>query len=120
RGSGDTDLAGIAVCDSGAVETMLRRADMAMYWAKADGRGRYRFFDRSMDEKLRQRVELESQIGGAITLGQILHYNQRILRVETVETIGFELIARCVHPKLDVLTTAVVIAIADDTGTIGK
>ena len=98
RGSGDTDLAGMAVRDGGAVETMLRRADMAMYWAKADGRGRYRFFDRSMDEKLRQRVELESQIGGAITLGQIVPYYQRIVRLETGETIGFEVLARWVHP----------------------
>ena len=36
---------------SGAlVETALRQADMAMYWAKAEGRGRYRFFDHSLDE----------------------------------------------------------------------
>ena len=120
RGSGDTDLAGMAVCDNGAVETMLRRADMAMYWAKADGRGRYRFFDRSMDEKLRQRVELESQIGGAITLGQIVPYYQRIVGLETGETIGFEVLARWVHPKRGVLTSDVFIAIAEDTGTIGK
>ena len=80
-GCGDTDMDNLAVRDGGAVETMLRRADMAMYWAKADGRGRYRFFDRSMDDKLRQRVELESQIGGAITLGQIVPYYQRIVRL---------------------------------------
>lgn len=120
RGSGDTDLAGMSVRDNGAVETMLRRADMAMYWAKADGRGRYRFFDRSMDEKLRQRVELESQIGGAITLGQIVPYYQRIVRLETGETIGFEVLARWVHPRRGVLTSDVFIAIAEDTGTIGK
>ena len=120
RGSGDTDLAGMSVRDNGAVETMLRRADMAMYWAKADGRGRYRFFDRSMDEKLRQRVELELQIGGAITLGQIVPYYQRIVRLETGETIGFEVLARWVHPRRGVLTSDVFIAIAEDTGTIGK
>src|SRR5262245_5554252 len=69
----DTSLnsSALPVRDGGPVETMLRRADMAMYWAKAEGRGRYRFFDSGMDEKLRLRVELESQIGGAITLGQI-------------------------------------------------
>ena len=60
-GCGDTDTTQMAVRDGGPVETMLRRADMAMYWAKSDGRGRYRFFDRSMDQKLRQRVELESR-----------------------------------------------------------
>jgi diguanylate cyclase (GGDEF)-like protein len=120
QGCGDTDLAGMAARENGAVETMLRRADMAMYWAKADGRGRYRFFDRSMDDKLRQRVELESQIGGAITLGQIVPYYQRIVRLETGETIGFEVLARWVHPRRGVLTSDVFIPIAEDTGTIGK
>ena len=65
-GCGATDVTGMAVRDSGLVETMLRRADMAMYWAKSDGRGCYRFFDQNMDEKLRERVELETQIGDAI------------------------------------------------------
>jgi hypothetical protein len=58
---------GVATCDPSAhrndamaqhdganVETALRQADMAMYWAK----GQYRFFDRAMDERLQQRVEL--------------------------------------------------------------
>lgn len=119
-GCGDTDTTQMAVRDGGPVETMLRRADMAMYWAKSDGRGRYRFFDRSMDQKLRQRVELESQIGGAIALGQIVPYYQRIVRLKDAETIGFEVLARWVHPKLGVLTSEVFIPIAEDTGTIGK
>jgi diguanylate cyclase (GGDEF)-like protein len=119
---GDTSFNSTAlpIRDGGPVETMLRRADMAMYWAKADGRGRYRFFDRRMDEKLRQRVELEAQIGGAITLGQIVPYYQRIVRLDDAETIGFEVLARWVHPKHGVLTSEVFIPIAEDTGTIGK
>jgi diguanylate cyclase (GGDEF)-like protein len=44
--------------DGTPVETALRQADMAMYWAKSEGRSRYRLFDRSMDEKLQLRVEL--------------------------------------------------------------
>ena len=70
---------GVATCDPSAhrndamaqrdganVETALRQADMAMYWAKAEGRGQYRFFDRAMDERLQQRVELEAEMKGAI------------------------------------------------------
>ncbi len=119
-GGGDTDMTAMAMRDSGEVETMLRRADMAMYWAKADGRGCFRFFDRSMDAKLRERVELESQIGGAIAEGQIVPYYQRVVRLEDGETIGFEVLARWVHPQRGVLTSDVFITIAEDTGTIGK
>jgi diguanylate cyclase (GGDEF)-like protein len=118
---GDTGMpANMAVHDGAPVETMLRRADMAMYWAKSDGRGCYRFFDRSMDEKLRQRVELESEIGNAIAEGQIVPYYQRIVRLDDGETIGFEVLARWIHPKRGVLTSDIFIPVAEDTGTIGK
>jgi diguanylate cyclase (GGDEF)-like protein len=119
-GCGATDVTGMAVRDSGLIETMLRRADMAMYWAKSDGRGCYRFFDQNMDEKLRERVELETQIGEAIASGQIVPYYQRIVRLEDGETIGFEVLARWVHPRRGVLTSDSFISIAEDTGTIGK
>jgi diguanylate cyclase (GGDEF)-like protein len=56
--------------DGAPVHTALRQADMAMYWAKAEGRGRYSFFDRTMDERLQQRVELEAEIAGAMKLGK--------------------------------------------------
>jgi predicted signal transduction protein with EAL and GGDEF domain len=118
---GDTGMpANMAVHDGAPVETMLRRADMAMYWAKSDGRGCYRFFDRSMDEKLRQRVELESEIGNAIAEGQIVPYYQRIVRLDDGETIGFEVLARWIHPKRGVLTSDIFIPVAEDTGMIGK
>ena len=116
---GDTGMAnGLPVADASPVETMLRRADMAMYWAKSEGRGRYRFFDRSMDERLRQRVELESEIRDAIDAGQIVPYYQRIVRLDDTETIGFEVLARWVHPKRGVLTSEVFVSIAEDTGSI--
>ena len=91
-GCGDTDMTNMAVRDGGAVETMLRRADMAMYWAKADGRG----YNSSIAAWTRNCVSVwssKSQIGGAITLGQIVPYYQRIVRLEDGETIGFEVLA---------------------------
>jgi diguanylate cyclase (GGDEF)-like protein len=106
--------------DGTRVETALRRADMAMYWAKSEGRDRYRFFDRSMDEKLKQRIELESEIRSAIASGQIVPYYQPIVDLESGTTSGFEVLARWEHPKWGLLLPDSFISIAEDTGTIGE
>ena len=106
--------------DGGPVETALRQADMAMYWAKAEGRGCYRFFDRSMDERLQQRVELEAEIKGAIAAGQIVPYYQPLIDLDTSKTVGFEVLARWAHPKRGVLLPEIFIPIAEDTATIGQ
>jgi diguanylate cyclase (GGDEF)-like protein len=105
--------------DGAPVHTALRQADMAMYWAKAEGRGRYSFFDRTMDERLQQRVELEAEIAGAIEAGQIVPYYQPIVDTETEETVGFEVLARWHHPVRGVLAPEVFVSIAEDTGNIG-
>ena len=121
--TGSLDGAGnvaMAERDGTRVETALRQADMAMYWAKAEGRGRYRFFDRSMDEKLRQRVELEAEIDGAIAAGQIVPYYQPIVDLHNRKTVGFEVLARWEHPKRGLLLPDIFIPIAEDTGMIGK
>ena len=93
----------MAARDGGRVETVLRQADMAMYWAKSEGRGRYRFFDRSMDERLQLRVALEAEIKGAIAAGQIVPYYQSIIDLHSRETVGFEVLARWEHPKRGLL-----------------
>jgi predicted signal transduction protein with EAL and GGDEF domain len=80
--------------DGTPVETALRQADMAMYWAKSEGRSRYRLFDRSMDEKLQLRVELEGEIGAAIASGKIVPFYQPIVDLHTFDTVGFEVLAR--------------------------
>jgi diguanylate cyclase (GGDEF)-like protein len=106
--------------DGTLVETALRQADMAMYWAKSEGRCRYRLFDSSMDEKLQQRVELEGEIGAAIAAGQIVPFYQPIVDLHNSETVGFEVLARWEHPTRGLILPKVFIPIAEDTGLIGK
>jgi predicted signal transduction protein with EAL and GGDEF domain len=106
--------------DGANVETALRQADMVMYWAKAEGRGQYRFFDRAMDERLQQRVELEAEMKGAIEAGQIVPYYQPLVDLETSETVGHEILARWKHPTRGLLLPETFIPIAEDTATIGE
>jgi diguanylate cyclase (GGDEF)-like protein len=106
--------------DGTPVETALRQADMAMYWAKSEGRSRYRLFDSSMDEKLQLRVELEGEIGAAIAAGQIVPFYQPIVDLHNFETVGFEVLARWEHPARGLILPKVFIPIAEDTGLIGK
>jgi diguanylate cyclase (GGDEF)-like protein len=115
---GDHDAMGER--DGTVVETALRQADMAMYWAKTEGRGRFRFFDREMDRKLQQRVELEAEIRGAIKAGQIVPYYQPIVDLDHSGVVGFEVLARWIHPTRGVLTSEVFIQIAEDTGNINE
>ena len=56
---------------------------MAMYRAKSEGRGVYRFFDAAMDERLQERVQLEREIKGAIARGEIVPYYQPLVDLNT-------------------------------------
>ena len=100
------------------VETALRQADMALYRAKLEGRGGYRFHDSEMDENLQQRIQLEREIKGAIARGEIVPYYQPLVDLKTDKTVGYEVLARWRHPTRGVLSPSLFIPIAEDTGSI--
>jgi diguanylate cyclase (GGDEF)-like protein len=109
----------ISLRDGSQLETTLRQADMAMYRAKTEGRGLYRFFDRAMDETLQERVQLEREIKGAIAKGEIVPFYQPLVDLHTQEVTGYEILARWQHPTRGLLLPEVFIPIAEDTGAIG-
>jgi diguanylate cyclase (GGDEF)-like protein len=114
---GQTDM--LRTQDGGEVETILRQADMALYQAKAHGRGGYRLFERSMDDELRRRMELEREIKSAIHRGEIIPYYQPVVELKSGRLIGFEALARWEHPLHGLLQPQVLIPVAESTGTIG-
>ena len=113
------DTGGLGRRDGSAVETAMRQADMAMYRAKTEGRGMYRFFDAAMDERLQERVQLEREIKSAIARGEIVPYYQPLVDLNTRKTIGHEILARWKHPTRGLLLPELFIPIAEDTNTIG-
>ena len=116
-----TDISiGISVSPDDAIEAdaLLRNADMALYGAKADGRGTYRFFEPEMNTRMRARRELEMDLRKALVSKEFeLHY-QPLVNLKTNEINGFEALVRWNHPKRGLVSPADFIPIAEETGLI--
>ncbi|MEB3289846.1 MAG: EAL domain-containing protein [Leptolyngbya sp.] len=96
----------------------LRDADIAMYKAKARGRGCFVLFDPSMRQHVLDRLQLEQDLRQAIDQQELdLHY-QPILRLATGQICGFEVLVRWHHPQRGLLLPADFIPMAEETGLI--
>jgi diguanylate cyclase (GGDEF)-like protein len=105
---------------SGTVEALelIRDADTAMYKAKNSGRNRYAFFDTSLREQVRARVDLEQALRGALDRGELSVHYQPIIDLATERFCGYEALMRWDHPHLGRVSPLEFIPIAEDTGLI--
>ena len=111
---------GIALAPADAVEggLLLRRADLALYAAKAAGRRRFCRFHPEMDARAQARQALETDLRRAVALGQFhLHY-QPLLEVASGEVIGFEALLRWNHPTRGMVSPVEFIPLAEEIGLI--
>lgn len=111
---------GIAVApNSGSdPDQLLKNADMALYLAKGEGRGIYRFFEHEMDKQLQALHSLESDLRKAIVGGEFeLHY-QPIVSLKTNKVCGFEALVRWNHPERGMIFPIQFIPLAEETGLI--
>ena len=99
-------------------ETLLSHADVALYRAKSEGRGAYRFFTDSMDAEVRTRVGLTTELREAIAAGQLFLLYQPKVDTETGRITGVEALARWRHPERGVLGPDIFIPIAEKSGLI--
>jgi diguanylate cyclase (GGDEF)-like protein/PAS domain S-box-containing protein len=108
----------VAPMDAIAPDALLRNADMALYGAKADGRGTFRFFEPEMNTRMRARRELEMDIRKALVGKEFeLHY-QPLVNMQTNEVSAFEALLRWDHAKRGSVSPAEFIPIAEETGLI--
>ena len=116
-----TDISiGVSVAPFDAIEAepLLRNADMALYGAKADGRGTYRFFEPEMNTRMKVRRELEMDLRKALVGKEFeLHY-QPLVNLQTNAVNGFEALLRWNHPKRGLVPPADFIPVAEETGLI--
>lgn len=97
---------------------LLRDADIAMYRAKALGKGRYAVFDREMYAQTLQLSQIETDLRYAIERQEfVLHY-QPIISLKNGKVTGFEALIRWQHPEKGLVYPGDFIAIAEDTGLI--
>ena len=110
---------GIASASAGCdAETLLKNADIALYAAKAAGRGTFRFFDAKLDRELRNRRELEEDLRGAIAKDELDLHFQPIVDLRTQAVVGCEALARWRHPRHGFVPPLRFIALAEEIGLI--
>ncbi len=112
---------GIASCraDDTDAEGLLHEADIAMYRAKRDGRGTFRFFEASMDQELRSQAALEGDLRRAVAGGDIRAYYQPLVDIRQNRVCAFEVLARWQHPEWGFIPPDVFIPLAEQLGLIG-
>jgi len=117
----DTSI-GIAMAPEDATEPdhLLKCADLALYGAKEEGRGTYRFFEPDMDARVKARRALEFDLREAIMCGGFeLHY-QPLVNLHDSTISGCEALLRWHHPKRGTVSPAEFIPVAEETGLIAQ
>jgi predicted signal transduction protein with EAL and GGDEF domain len=108
----------IAPADGTSPDQLLKNADLAMYQAKAEGRGAYRLFEPQMDAFIQQRRALELDLRHALSMNQLKLYYQPIVDTKLGKVIGFEALMRWFHPERGTIPPSEFIRLAEETGLI--
>lgn len=113
---------GLAVypTDARGEEELIRKADIALYRAKLDGKGTARAYDAGLDVDMDARAKLIDELAIAITRGEVVPYFQPLVDLETGLPRGFEILSRWNHPQRGLIQPADFIEIAETAGLIGS
>ncbi|KRR09718.1 diguanylate cyclase [Bradyrhizobium jicamae] len=99
-------------------DELLKKADLALYRAKEDGRGTYRFFETGMDARAQARRLLELDLRAALQRNEFEVYYQPIRDVAKDVVVGFEALVRWNHALRGMISPANFIPLAEETGLI--
>jgi diguanylate cyclase (GGDEF)-like protein/PAS domain S-box-containing protein len=98
--------------------TLMKNADVAMYFAKEKGRNNYQFFSAEMNSRAQERLSVENYLRLALKRNElVLHYQPRV-KMSTGELVGVEALIRWQHPRRGLLMPERFIGVAEDSGLI--
>lgn len=97
---------------------LLKHADMAMYEIKKNGKNGFRFYSQELNTHLVEKIELESELRGALARNELLLHYQPQIRAADNAMIGVEALARWNHPTRGMLSPSLFIPIAEESGMI--
>lgn len=108
----------LAPADGNDSDTLIRNADLALYTAKGEGRGQFRFFIPAMHAEAEDRRQLEGELRQAIITGGLHVEYQPVVCAASERITGFEALLRWHHPVRGIISPSVFIPIAEDAGLI--
>ena len=111
---------GIALApgDGEDADRLLKNADMALYRAKADGKGTFHFFEPEMDARMQSRRRLEVDLRKALANGELQVHYQPVMDLATGQIKGMEALLRWPHPERGLIPPSEFVPIAEETGLI--
>jgi diguanylate cyclase (GGDEF)-like protein len=113
-----TASVGIAMAEHSTAEELLRDADIAMYSAKWGGKNRYVVYETSMQDTIRQRMELEMDLRRALERDEFFLDYQPTLSLQDMKPTGVEALIRWQHPIRGVVQPDAFIPLLEETGLI--
>ena len=110
---------GIAIStNESTAEELLRRADVAMYAAKSDGKGRFAIYDAVMENTMVGHLQLAGELQRALERGELVVHYQPSIILSSQKIAGVEALVRWQHPTRGLLLPGEFIHIAEETGLI--
>jgi diguanylate cyclase (GGDEF)-like protein/PAS domain S-box-containing protein len=110
---------GVAVSEEGSTAGgLLRDADSALFRAKANGRGRWQFFDDTMHADALARLTTEAEMRAGLASGEFGVVYQPIVSLDPMRITGYEALVRWQHPERGMLSPGQFLSVAEETGLI--
>lgn len=108
----------LAPKDGKTTHALIKNVDSAMYLAKERGKNKYCYYDESINKKLMNRIETQSELRNAIKDKEFVIYYQAQIDLKMNQIVGFEALIRWNHPTRGLLLPIDFISLAEETGLI--